>query len=388
MASRSDTDQRKRALVGDVVAAIGRGELAPGDQLPPLSTLTKRYDLSKPTVLKVLQPLITDGTLRSVTAVGIFVASGKVSRQGCHLFLVQSTRLGKRHGVPSRMAARAFEERISWHGGSALVLGTDAFLDPDVRRRLPPVVGAFSLTGGHLDEILALVDPDVPVVSYLAGAEPPQGPTDSRLSYVDVDNVSGGRLATGELARNGHRDVVFLGLHTEGTPYFPWSRQRAIGWRQAMHRHNPRAELLCLQPDRPPRREALTLRERGAQSVRAAESVARVAVDRIPEGAACVGADDTVIAALVARLQERRVPVERWPAMVGFEGLSLVEQYVISSVRPRWDDLGMIAADRLVAVSRGRGGTTSPWVGLAPMVPISRPVLMGSPHWESLAAGE
>ncbi|MGD7708259.1 substrate-binding domain-containing protein [Microlunatus sp. Y2014] len=343
----------------DLSAAIARGDFRPGDQITSVGVLARRYQLSRPTILKALQPMMDDGTLRSVPSVGVFVGHTESTRPGCYLVLVDS-----RHAnqiIATSPTVRAFEERITAHGGHSMALGSDAFLDESVRSALPTILGVFVYTGDQVGDVLATVDESVPVVSYLAGCAPPHALQGSRTTYVDIDNVSGGALATTELLRDGHRNIAFLGTHIDGHPAYPWSAQRAAGWAQTIRRHNPRASLRCFQPS-----------HTSQDPFEVAINVAAGAVDEVLDFSACIGADDTVLMALARRLRESGVTQSRWPTMVGFEGLAEAQDLVTTSIRPRWEDLGIKAANHLFDASRGRPRPAGV-IDRAQMTLISRP---------------
>ena len=98
--------------------------------------------------------------------------------------------------------------------------------------------------------------------------------------------------------------------------------------------------------------------------------VSALAAARLCEFDACVGADDAVIVAMATKLAVSGVPEVRWPVMVGFEGLAQAAPYVLSSVRPDWEGLGVNAADALLALACGRR-TRGNAVSLASMTVVT-----------------
>ncbi|MFW6600027.1 GntR family transcriptional regulator [Propionibacteriaceae bacterium Y2011] len=364
MTTKRQADEAKQSLVVELSAAIARGELRPGDPITSVGVLARRYGVSRPTVRKALRPLFDDGVLVSVPSVGVFVGHTESTRSGCYVALVDPSHVGR--FVATSPTIHSFEERISTHGGRSLVLGNDAFLDEDLRSSIPgSVLGVFVFTGGRVGEVADAVAESVPVVSYLAGSAPPRELRGSRVTHVEIDNVTGGTLATTELLRDGHRDVAFLGIHADDGPDdpFPWSAQRAAGWRQALRRHLPRVTPRCFQPS-----------ERIHDHHAASEHIAATAADAVLEQSACVGADDLVLLSLVRAWQRAGVPQSQWPTLVGFEGLAEAEQLLASSVRPRWDELGVKAADHLFDGSRGRPRRAGS-IDHAGMILISRPLV-------------
>lgn len=357
MTTRSEAAERAHHLVVELRAAISRGKLAPGVQIPAASSLARRYQLSRPTALKALQPLIDDGTLRVVPSVGIFVAEPNHARSGCYVLLVESLRSVR---WITHAAVRGFEERITQRGGRSIVLDRPTLLNPSARALLPSMLGVFVFTEADVtDAVLDSLDASMPVVTYLAGSPPPPVRETNHLTHVDVDNVSGGSLATADLLRDGHHDVLFVGLHIDGQPHFPWSAQRAEGWAHTLRRHNPRSHLRCVQPSHHDPQKAIRL-------------AVEAAVEPALHHQAVVGADDLVMIELSRQLSASGIPSDRWPIMVGFEGLSEAADLVTTSVRPRWEQLGAKAADHLFDASRGRPRVNGT-VALAPMSLVSRP---------------
>jgi DNA-binding LacI/PurR family transcriptional regulator len=363
---RQESLQRKRALLVDLRAAIKRGQLRPDAKIPGLTSLARRYGLSKPTVLEALQPLINDGTLRVRPSVGIFVGQSR-SAGGFYVLLVGSRRAAESWAFTHNVL-HGFEDRVAALGASALVLEVDAFLggashDP------ASVLGVFAFNGGGLPDVLNRIDAATPVVHYLGGVGT-DDLTDPRLSFVDLDNITGGEMAARQLLWAGLHDIAFLGLHRPHERQFPWSRQRAEGWEKVMRGHHPWADLVELTPHRGP---APGVAQDGPEAAADARvQVASIAADQARNFEACIGADDTVIVALAKEFEARGVPESERPVMVGFEGLASAMPHVLTSVRPRWGELGARAADMLFQATRGRrypGGRLE----IVPMSVVPRP---------------
>jgi len=85
-----------------------------------------------------------------------------------------------------------------------------------------------------------LVDHEVPFVCFGR----PWG-QELRCAWVDVDGALGTAQAVDHLVRRGHNRIAHLGWHP-GTGY---GDDRALGWRQAMHRHGLDADGLQEQTD-------------------------------------------------------------------------------------------------------------------------------------------
>jgi GntR family transcriptional regulator len=64
-------------LKEEIIAAIAREELAPGDQLPPQRTLCDRYGMSHMTVRRAISELINEGVIYGIPGKGLYVAAEK-----------------------------------------------------------------------------------------------------------------------------------------------------------------------------------------------------------------------------------------------------------------------------------------------------------------------
>jgi GntR family transcriptional regulator len=60
-----------------IIAAIARGELAPGDQIPSQRVLCERHGLSHMTVRRAISELLSEGVLYAIPGKGLYVAELK-----------------------------------------------------------------------------------------------------------------------------------------------------------------------------------------------------------------------------------------------------------------------------------------------------------------------
>ena len=168
------------------------------------------------------------------------------------------------------------------------------------------------LTAGHVDgALLVSLHGDDPLpkavarhgIPVVVGGRPPRGTV---VSYVDVDNVQGGRSAAEHLIATGRRRIATIGGPTDMSPGF----DRLAGYRQALdaagRQRDPGLEaigdfsqqggadamrrLLEVRPDVDAVFAASDLMASGALQV------LRAAGRRIPEDVAIVGFDDSPIA--------------------------------------------------------------------------------------------
>ncbi len=186
------------------------------------------------------------------------------------------------------------------------------------------------LTAGHVDgALLVSLHGNDPLPSAVArripvvvGGRPPQG---TPVSYVDVDNVQGGRSAVEHLIAIGRRAIATIGGPPDMSPGF----DRLAGYRQALdaagRERDPRLEgggdftqaggaaamreILAARPDVDAVFAASDLMAAGAVQV------LRAAGRRIPEDVAIVGFDDSPIAETAdPPLTSVRQPIEEMGA--------------------------------------------------------------------------
>jgi DNA-binding GntR family transcriptional regulator len=63
-------------IAADLRRRMESGELAPGDMVPSITSLTQEYGVSKGTAVKALDVLRREGLTRTVAGWGTFVAEG------------------------------------------------------------------------------------------------------------------------------------------------------------------------------------------------------------------------------------------------------------------------------------------------------------------------
>jgi len=182
------------------------------------------------------------------------------------------------------------------------------------------------LVSGHVDgALLVSLHGDDPLPSQLATAGVPvvvggRPPKNSRVSFVDVDNVQGGRSAAEHLIARGRRTIATI----SGPADMPAGIDRLAGYREALataglERHASleaaadftleggeaaMAGLLRVRPDLDAVFVASDLMAVGA--LRTLRAVGR----RVPEDVAVVGFDDSVAPTLDPPLTSVRQPIE------------------------------------------------------------------------------
>ncbi len=185
------------------------------------------------------------------------------------------------------------------------------------------------LSGAPLDDPLVpwLLQDNTPFV--IAGRYP-----DERVTYVDVDNVGGARMAVEHLLRLGHRRIATI----TGPLTMMVGQGRLEGYRQALiSRGIPVNDALIVEGDFTeegarvamqrllPQRPTAVFVASDTMAVGAMKAI-REAGLRIPDDVAIVGFDDLPIASAVEPpLTTVRQPIERMGAMAAEMLIGLVE---------------------------------------------------------------
>jgi LacI family transcriptional regulator len=193
--------------------------------------------------------------------------------------------------------------------------------------------------GGHLDGVIVassrlddplvphLLQDGVPLVSV--GRHP-----DERVNYVDVDNVSAGRMAVEHLIRLGHQHIGII----TGPLSMAHGQDRLSGYRQALEAHGlPVDEKWIMPGDYTEGSGVMAVRRWlpalptaifGASDMMAigALKALRQAGLRVPQDVALVGFDDVPLAAAIEpALTTVRQPIARLGSMASELLLNLLE---------------------------------------------------------------
>jgi LacI family transcriptional regulator len=192
---------------------------------------------------------------------------------------------------------------------------------------------------GHLDGVLvASARMDDPLIPQLLHDDVPfilvGRHSDSRVGYVDVDNVAAARMAVEHLIRLGHKRIATI----TGPLSMASGEDRLVGYRQALEAHRiPVEDELIVEGDFTEDSGAVGMQRLLPASpsalFAASDSMAvgamkalREADLRIPEDVALVGFDDVPIAsAIEPALTTVRQPIERLGSMAADLLLNLVE---------------------------------------------------------------
>lgn len=363
MATRQETAQRRAQLAHDLREGCRAGQWAPGEMVPTLTALVKRYQVSAPVVHEEIRKLVDEGVLYAVPRVGTFVNASPAPAEPFLVLLHDTTPLTTRTlftGHESR-ARRGFEERIAELGGAVIALWESEANRHFERGELPPLAGVFESTDNQLTPWLQQIGVPTARFGRLIKSQP-------NSDAVRFDDVEGGRRATEHLLKLGHRHIAFVGLHGD-TPdaIFFWSQEREDGWRAAMREAGYATAELSFHPDAPPTIEQ-------PNQIRAAREVAATLATR-REITAIVAANMFAARGIVEVLQDADLPDEDWPALVSFDEL---EDRVTSALALPWEEIGRQGAELLWQRATGqyRG------VGRQQLVPMKLiPRLTCRPQW-------
>lgn len=346
MPTRREVNQQKLALSGALREQCRLGLLMPGQAAPSLRQLAEEFCISTRVANDVMQGLIGEGLFHMVPRVGTFVGRPKLLGAEFYLML-----LPDQYGLTSAedlvQIQHGFEERIAEKGGATLAMPLHKALRSRVAGELPPLAGLFDL-------------------AYHAGAPQSWGEekTLARVGFsgriedaehsdaISYDNEGGGRQAAAHLLELGHRGVAFLGLHcADESGELVWSREREMGWRQALRATQLSDEALAFHPARP-------LGSSRDQQTRAGYLLGTQILAR-PEITAIVAANDYAATGFLRAARESRVPRERWPSVVGFDNRASVNGHILTSLRLPAQQLGSCAADLLWERHHGQLGAAS-----------------------------
>lgn len=331
MATRSETGKRKQALVKWLRDAVHSGHLRPGEMAPTARELAERFHLSLRVVSLEIQKLVAEGLLHTVARRGTFV--GSPTHAGEDIYLLAIGYAPEAHWNLLRIG---FEERIAQLGGATMVLPLAEAVERRHRGELPPLAGVFDHSEGAPEGQGWGIDRSLPRVCFHLWNED--------ALHTDVlafDDQGGGWQAAQTLIGQGHQRVAFLAMHPQPNParYFLWSEAREIGWRSGLASAGLPVEGLAFHPSRLPGREP-------EGQIAGAHATARKLL-AVPGITAVVAANDCAAIGLCRALEDSGLPGRRWPAIIGFDGRPAAAEFVLTSLRLPWEELGRTAADFL-----------------------------------------
>jgi hypothetical protein len=334
MASRKEIQERCSALREDIYSSYKNGSLHAGMIIPSVRELALQFGLSKQVAHQEVQRMVGEGLLYSVPGSGTFVGTPPTRTDVFFVFIEES----KNAAHPLHIG---FAQRIAVLGGASLSFSVDEIRIGDKAHNLPPIAGVWDSTEGISENLpWGPTQRKIPRVGHIGHLEDP-----TFMDGVGVDDFEGGQQATAHLLRMGHRRIGFLGVHSgqSATPlHTAWSERREGGWRKILSEAHLPVDNLSFHPDAsfaPPENwgKPWSLFE-------AAQSAARYLAAR-SDITAVVAANDEAAIAYVQTLHKLQVPVERWPALVGYDNLPNPKGQILSSLHRPLDKVGAAAAD-------------------------------------------
>lgn len=325
MSSRREVEQRRIQLRDDLRRACDEGTLKLGALAPSVRELAQRYSISGNVARQALQQLIEDGTLYTVPGVGTFIGRRQTKVSEFYLRVTDAA------NKESDSIYLGFAERIAQLGGASLALPLNKAHEYQQRGELPLLSGIFG----------PAINPGQREVPHATFAGHVDKVDEGYSDVVSYDDRDGGMQATQHLVSLGHRGIAFLGVHDAGlrTASYEWSAEREVGWCLTMAAAGLPCEGLAFHP-------RFALNEPTPDSFAAGRQAARLLVNR-PDITAVVAANDHAALALFDVLKSAAIPLERWPAVVGFDNLASVQGQILTSLHLPSASLGRAAADLL-----------------------------------------
>lgn len=321
MATRAETQRRKRELAEELRRICEDGESSSGTLLPPVRELASRFEMSRHTAMQVLEELEAEGLLYSIRGHGTFIGEREV--KSVPPFAV--VRTSEEWDDHDRLMYSGFTEQMSRFGANTFSISRTVAVELVAEGRLPACSGIKASTYPTPEGETAAIVPGLPHVGFEAHA-------DRRISdVVGFDNYGGGRRACFYLHEQGHSRIGFVDCSTEN-PETSWSKERARGWADAMEA----LDLPC---------EEFYIPNRTGEPIEAVVGVAAAeAFLTMPPISAFVFANDEIAHAFFHRLGELGIPPAMWPACVGFDDLATPDGQVLCSLRLPWEEVGREAA--------------------------------------------
>ena len=385
MATRQETQNKRRAMRESIIESCRSGEVRDGDLMPPVRDLARQYGLSVNLASEVVQSLVAEGILHARPGAGTIAGHPRPTSAGTYLFLLPAD-ASPEYIASSFLGAaqRGFEVAIAGLGGAILTLETVQARQYAAEGQLPPLAGVFSIHGAAVFSIHGAAvsefsgDAEIPRACF-GGTSFSEAPL---FDCVRFDDFGGGQHATRHLLAAGHENIAFLALHAPDAPHhFFWSAEREMGWRETMHGIGKSCDELAFHPVQTP-----SLRANVGSTVHGAEQAesAREAVlsllpfIREQKVTAVIAANFIAARTLFAELQESGFAADFWPAVVCFDGFDGLDNHVVSALNLPWDEVGKAGAQLLWErnVGRLRGPSA---VRLVPMQLIPR--LTCRPDW-------
>jgi DNA-binding LacI/PurR family transcriptional regulator len=344
MATKVQLEARRAALLTHLRERC-EDPAASGRLLPSCDELAREHGISRSYAHTIVKTLEREGLIYSVPRSGIYIGRRRPAASELYLFL---TSVRMRQEAISCQIQEGFSERVAELGGAMITIYDDD-LNIDVNW-----LSAHSIAGLSSDSIRGSQDhwifqvpgmSDVPTVLYHTDAE-----VHVHSDLVTFDDVAGARQATDHLIQLGHRRIAFIAGHTEDSEYRPaWSVNRECGWREALGDAGITPGPVLYFQGHPDFEATMWGKPHMTATVR------RIAAPLLANRdiTAVIAVNDAHAMGLIQALSDANVPHDDWPSIVGFDDDQEARDYLLTSVRLPWADLGRTAAQMIWDRRRG-----------------------------------
>lgn len=241
-------DPKHREISRHLAGAIASGKYVDGERLPSETQLVKQFGVSRPTVVRAMRDLETDGLIERRAGSGTYVRSSSPQRNSTRIFglLVPglaTTEIFQIICGEIASLARVHDFGLLWGGSINPLEDTDASLEHAenlcqqfIARKLSGVFFApVELTPGQGEANRKLAESlreaGIPVVLLDRDLVPYPGR--SNFDLVGIDNLDGGYLLAEHLIKLGCRKIAFVARPLSA----PTVEARTAGVREALLRH-------------------------------------------------------------------------------------------------------------------------------------------------------
>jgi DNA-binding LacI/PurR family transcriptional regulator len=340
--------------------------------LPGRRALCSELEIAPTTLEKAIKNLLADGTLRTETRRGTFVADTLPPSEAAdddeatsvrRMHTVSGYRIGivdtvtnlsimdPRHNWFEYMIVHAAEDRVSASGNRTVYLSA----------RKPNSLG--EICDGAAEEFHGIGVDAIIIVAYhdkkeaaervLASAKALRIPavvisTSSRewpVAHVWTDGRLAGKQAAEHLFDAGHRDIAFLAPFNK-----EWEALRIQGVLDAMRQAGLASDhLYIVRPDTMNEHSHLPY-EQGSEAGR---SLLRKAMESGKPFTAIIGANDWATVGAIEAMRDLGLTPGKDMALISFDDSLVARQHDISSVRFPLEQLGTEAADLALRAASG-----------------------------------
>lgn len=332
---------RRESVQASLGESIASGKYPAGAFLPSEAELGRRYRVSRVTIRAALNRLREQGQIEARPGIGWQVLSSAPGATGAHVTMLS---------VATSFSAQVFAGVRQHLDGTGS--GLSASLMPLTAERLDshPLrlwVELENLAGLIVFSVRAL---PIPWVDEAGAAKVPVvctgSPEHAGYDTICTDNVRGMELLVEELVRLGHRRIGLV-TSTDLEEHDPCFYLRRIGFEQGMRRAGATASVVAA-----PHNYYLGPQE---------ERLIGEWMDRV-KPTCLVGACDSIAVQMLTLLERRKLRVPQDLSLAGFDHSHEFDPVLtrfglasLTTVAQPWEEIGRVAAMRLLARRRGEG---------------------------------